>query len=57
MEYTNGEWKVYQESMACMHEALLSIVNSETITDRENFNNALEALAKAEENNELPCKN
>lgn len=31
-----------------LYEALLAIINSETIKSRDNFNNALEALAKAE---------
>jgi len=32
-----------------LYEALEAIINSETIANRDNFNNALEALAEARE--------
>ena len=42
------ELKQAQEILDDLYEALKAIINSETITGRDNFNNALEALSKAE---------
>lgn len=46
-----------KEAYDDMYEALEAIINSETISNRENFNNALHALAKAKPTTQAQTEN